>query len=567
MKKQLNDTEWEISIDEVLPLMGEGKRIFVKTKNNEFAEIESYVEKGNILTYEVILQNGNSIKVTPEHEFFTNAGWVKCKDLRINEHMILCDDNSYQEVQSINNIGVQRIVDINVNHPDHCYFGNGMLNHNSGKSLLAAHALANTQKQGGMAVYIDTENAISREFLEAIGLDLEKMLYVPLETIEDIFEAIEGIIESVRKSNKNKLVTIVVDSVMGASTKIEMAAEYDKDGYATSKSIILSKGMRKLTNMIGREKICLIFTNQLRSRLGVSFGDPWCVDPFTTKIKIRYNTNDNFIEEEITLAELADRFLHINDFDSEEIYDMSNLDIEVETLDSDNNRTFVPIKSFIVKPSVTDYYTDGKINVTGNHRFIENAQEIFAKDHPDFKNVLGDMKVVDLEIDSDDHTYLANGRLNHNTTSGGKAIPFHASVRLRLKSLGQIKAKKNGIDQIIGIQTRAQVIKNRMGPPLKSVDYDIYFESGIDNYGGWLNIMKDHNLVRQAGAWYTYTTKAGKDIKFQSKDFEKILKNDNTLHDEVYQSICNSYIFKYKPGEDFGVDDIIIDTDFTNEEA
>ena len=57
----------------------------------------------------------------------------------------------------------------------------------SGKSLLAAHALANCQKEGGLAVYIDTENAVSREFLEAIGLDLEKMLYVPLETIEDIF--------------------------------------------------------------------------------------------------------------------------------------------------------------------------------------------------------------------------------------------------------------------------------------------------------------------------------------------------------------------------------------------
>ena len=109
----------------------------------------------------------------------------------------------------------------------------------SGKSLLAAHALANTQKAGGMAVYIDTENAVSREFLEAIGLDLEKMLYVPLDTIEDIFEAIESIVESIRKSNKDRLVTIVVDSVMGASTKIEMAKEFDKDGYATSKSIII----------------------------------------------------------------------------------------------------------------------------------------------------------------------------------------------------------------------------------------------------------------------------------------------------------------------------------------
>ena len=109
----------------------------------------------------------------------------------------------------------------------------------SGKSLLAAHALANTQQQGGLAVYIDTENAVSRDFLEAIGLDLQKMLYIPLETVEDIFEAIESITESVRKSNKDRLVTIVVDSVMGASTKIEMAKEFDKDGYATSNAILL----------------------------------------------------------------------------------------------------------------------------------------------------------------------------------------------------------------------------------------------------------------------------------------------------------------------------------------
>lgn len=298
----------------------------------------------------------------------------------------------------------------------------------SGKSLLAAHALANTQRNGGMAVYIDTENAVSREFLEAIGLDLEKMLYVPLDTVEDIFEAIESITESVRKSNKDRLVTIVVDSVMGASTKIEMAKEFDKDGYATSKAIILSKGMRKITNMIGREKICLIFTNQLRTRLGVAFGDPY-------------------------------------------------------------------------------------------------------------------------------------------TTSGGKAIPFHASVRLRLKSVGQIKAKIDGVDQVIGIKTRCQVIKNRMGPPLKSIDYDIYFESGIDNYGGWLNVMKDYKLVSQSGAWYTYTKSNGEEVKFLSKDFQSKVLEDDELMKEIYQSICDSYILKYNPGEDFGIDDIQIDEEFVSEEG
>ena len=100
----------------------------------------------------------------------------------------------------------------------------------SGKSLLAAHAIADTQKKGGLGVYIDTENALNQDFLEAIGVDIKKMLYVPLETIEDIFEAIDSIIESIRAADgeKKKLVTIVVDSVAGASTKVEISADYDQ---------------------------------------------------------------------------------------------------------------------------------------------------------------------------------------------------------------------------------------------------------------------------------------------------------------------------------------------------
>lgn len=300
----------------------------------------------------------------------------------------------------------------------------------SGKSLLAAHALANTQKKGGLAVYIDTENAISREFLEAIGVNLKEMLYVPLETVEDIFEAIEGIAETVRKSSKDRLVTIIVDSVAGASTKTEMAAEFDKDGWATSKAIVLSKAMRKITNFIGRERICLIFTNQLRTRLGVSFGDPY-------------------------------------------------------------------------------------------------------------------------------------------TTSGGKAIAFHSSVRLRLKSIGQIKLKDdNGREEVFGIKTRSQVIKNRMGPPLRSVDYDIYFDSGIDDYGSWLTMLKDFKLVAQAGAWYTYTdTNTGEEIKFLSKDFQSKILDIPGMKDQVYTAICEKYILNYRAGEDFGVDDIVIETEFDGEES
>jgi len=280
----------------------------------------------------------------------------------------------------------------------------------SGKSLLSAHLLAETQKLGGVAVLIDTETAVSREFLDAIGVDVSKLLYVSADSVEQIFEFIETIIEKVRLTSKDKYVTIVVDSVAAASTKKEMEADYDKDGYATDKAIIISKAMRKITNMIGRQKINLVFTNQLRQKMNaMAFSDPW-------------------------------------------------------------------------------------------------------------------------------------------TTSGGKALAFHASVRLRLKGMGSIKGKdKNGNEHIVGIKVRAQVIKNRMGPPLRSADFDIFFDRGIDNYGAWLGSLKDNNLIKQAGAWYTYIDiETGEEIKFQSKDFPEILQTREDVRDQIYKRICESQILQYK---------------------
>lgn len=144
----------------------------------------------------------------------------------------------------------------------------------AGKSLLTASILAQCQRKGGLAIYIDTENAVANEFFEMLGMDLSKMIYAPIETIEDAFAVIETIIEKVRISDKDRLVCIAIDSIMGATTKVEQAADYEKDGFATTKAIVLSKAMRKITNMIGRQKICLILTNQLRDKVGVmGFGE------------------------------------------------------------------------------------------------------------------------------------------------------------------------------------------------------------------------------------------------------------------------------------------------------
>jgi recombination protein RecA len=160
----------------------------------------------------------------------------------------------------------------------------------SGKSLIGAQLIANAQKRGGVGVLIDTETAVNPEFFKAVGIDTNKLVYVHLQTVEEIFDAITTIIEKVRSGkDKNKLVTIVVDSVAAASTKKEMEADFGKDGYATDKAIIISKAMRKITGLLGRERIALVFTNQLRQKMNaMAFSDPWCVDPLTTKVKIRY---------------------------------------------------------------------------------------------------------------------------------------------------------------------------------------------------------------------------------------------------------------------------------------
>jgi len=289
----------------------------------------------------------------------------------------------------------------------------------SGKSLIGSHLLASTQKQDGIAVYIDTESAVSQEFLRAIGVDTSKMLYVHLETVEEIFDTIETIVTKIRESDKDKLVTILVDSLAAASTKVEMDADFDKDGWATAKAIIISKAMRKITQMIARQNVALVFTNQLRQKLGVMFGDPW-------------------------------------------------------------------------------------------------------------------------------------------TTSGGKALPFHSSTRVRFKNIGQIK---DGNKNTIGIKIKGQVIKNRLGPPMRTAEFPLFFDTGIDDFGSWLTVMKEHKLIKIGGAWYTLqhtdleTGELIKEYKFLSKDFEKLMLENSELKDYCYGLICDACILKYDSKE-LGIDDV-----------
>jgi RecA/RadA recombinase len=566
----------EIEIGEVQNLLNEGKAIKVLTLGGEFATVKKFIDKGVLKTYEVHLENKMSIKCSANHLFYANSGWIKTSDLIPGTTKLMTETTKFVTVDRVDYIGEHPIVDITVDHPEECYYGNGILNHNSGKSLVAAHLLADTQRKGGQAIFIDTEFAVSPEFLTAIGVDVNKMLYVNATTVEDIFDNIELLVSKIRSANKNRLVTIVVDSMAAASTKKEMASDHGADGFATNKAIAISKAMRKITEMIARERICLVFTNQLRQKIGfVGFGDPWCVDPFTTVVDIRNHGNDY----KLTLAEFSERFLSNNDFTTPQVFDVADKEIEVLTKDG-----YKRIFSFLVKPAVDNHYTDGVLKGTSNHRVIEaDGTEVLLKDHPAFSLVEEPMNVVDIEVDG--ASYLANGRNNHNTTSGGKALSFHASVRIRLKSTGSIK---NG-DQPIGIKTKAVIIKNRMGPPLRGCEFNIFFDRGIDGYSSWLETLIDNSVITPAkikkddnGVKKTkkqleeelaeakktkslqvlFPTASGgeEQVIFEKKDFPTLLKEREDVKKYLYDSLCDICIMKYKSPDSVLEDDVEIDS-------
>lgn len=279
----------------------------------------------------------------------------------------------------------------------------------SGKSLIATHVLANTQKMGGVAVYIDTEIAVSKDFLETIGVDVSKLVYTSPETIEEAFEVIESIIENVRKSDNDRLITIVMDSVAGIATRSEVEGDYDKAGYNTDKAIVIGQALRKITKVIADQRILLLFTNQFRNSMLMGYGE----------------------------------------------------------------------------------------------------------------------------------TYIQ---------PGGKALPYHASVIVKLQRVKYHKKTVNGIEYKTGIQVKSLVTKNRCGPPMRTSLIDIFFDRGIDDYNTWMDILKKHKYAT-GKASVTMPDENGELIKLTNKKFVAKLKSEETFRDYIYNIICNFKIMEYQKNE------------------
>jgi recombination protein RecA len=253
----------------------------------------------------------------------------------------------------------------------------------SGKTTLCLHIIAEAQKTGGLAAFIDAEHALDINYAKRLGVDTANLLLSQPDFGEQALEITDTLVRS------NALDIIVIDSVAALVPRSEIEGEMG-DATMAVQARLMSQALRKLTGAISKSKTSVIFINQLRSKIGVMFGNP-------------------------------------------------------------------------------------------------------------------------------------------ETTTGGNALKFYASVRLDIR---RIAAIKDGTE-VIGNRTKVKIVKSKVAPPFKEVEFDILYNEGISKTGDLLDIATNLNVVKKSGAWFTYD-----EDRFQGREqFRQKLVESQELYSKLEKEV------------------------------
>ena len=119
---------------------------------------------------------------------------------------------------------------------------------------------------------------------------------------------------------------------------------------------------------------------------------------------------------------------------------------------------------------------------------------------------------------------------NPETTTGGNALKFYASIRLDIRRIGAIKDK----DEVVGNQTRIKVVKNKLSPPFKVIDFDIMYGEGISKTGELLDLGVKADIIEKSGSWYSFK---GQQIGQGREAAKRFLRENKVLAEEVEQKL------------------------------